>query len=287
LLRIADVRARAGLQAADASHQAQAQLAAARQQQAAVRGSAAVRKAALAALLGIAPAALPPLQPHPLPKTAAALPADAGLDLIARRPDIAAARWQVQSALHQTDAARARFFPDLSISALAGLSSIDLGKLLTAGSRTFAVGPALHLPIFEGGLLRAGYGVSKARLDAAIAHYNDSVLDAAREVATQSLTVQRLAAQRREQQAQLAAMAALRSSAAARQRQGLTDGSPALQAQAQWLQQRDAAVALEAQALSADVALTRALGGGYRMDTRSAAAAVHPASSPSHRTDSP
>jgi multidrug efflux system outer membrane protein len=287
LLRIADGRARAGFQAADASHQAQAQLAAARQQQAAVRGSAAVRKAALAALLGIAPAALPPLQPHPLPKTAAALPADAGLDLIARRPDIAAARWQVQSALHQTDVARAQFFPDLSISALAGLSSIDLGKLLTAGSRTFAVGPALHLPIFEGGLLRAGYGVSKARLDAAIAHYNDSVLDAAREVATQSLTVQRLAAQRREQQAQLAAMAALRSSAAARQRQGLTDGSPALQAQAQWLQQRDAALALEAQALSADVALTRALGGGYRMQPDSAhTASADPTSPPSDRMDS-
>lgn len=264
LLHIASVRTRAGLEPGDSEHQAEAQLAAARQQQAALEGSAGMRRAALAALLGIAPAKLPRLQPRPLPHAAAGLPEHASLDLVARRPDITASRWQVQSALRQTDVARAQFFPDISITALAGLSSIDMGKLLDPGSRVFALTPALHLPIFEGGALRANYGLSKAELDGAIAQYNATVIDAARDVATQVLTLQRLAAQRRQQQVQMDAVAALDRNAAARRRQGLTSASPTLQAESQLLQQRDAAVTLDAQALAADVALNQALGGGYR-----------------------
>ena len=266
LLRIVVARTRAGLEPGDSEHQAQAQLAAARQQQAALQGSADMRRAALAALLGVAPSELPELQPRALPRAVAGLPEHASLDLVARRPDIAASRWQVQSALRGTDVARAQFFPDISITALAGLSSIDMGKLLDPGSRVFALTPALHLPIFEGGALRANYGMSRAELDGAIAQYNATVIDAARDVATQALTLQRLAAQRRQQQAQLDATAALGRNADARRRQGLTSASPALQARSQLLQQRDAAVALDAQALSADVALNRALGGGYRAD---------------------
>jgi multidrug efflux system outer membrane protein len=266
LLHIVAARTRAGLEPGDSEHQAQAQLAAARQQQAALQGSADMRRAALAALLGVAPAELPELQPRALPRAAAGLPEHASLDLVARRPDITASRWQVQSALRKTDVARAQFFPDISITALAGLSSIDMGQLLDPGSRVFALTPALHLPIFEGGALRANYGLSRADLDGAIAQYNATVIDAARDVATQALTLQRLAAQRQQQQAQLDAVAALGRNADSRQRQGLTSAGPALQARSQLLQQRDAAVALDAQALSADVALNRALGGGYRAD---------------------
>ena len=220
--------------------------------------------AALAALLGVAPAKLSSLTPRALPKATGRLPASASLDLIARRPDIAASRWQVQAALRQTDAARAQFFPDFNLSALAGFSSIDLDKLLDPASRVFAVSPALHLPIFEGGLLRASYGLSRAQLDAAIAQYNDTVVNAAREVATQSLTIQRVAEQRHQQQAQFDAIAAIGRNTEARRRRGLTDARPALEAQAQLLQLSDTAIQLHAQALSADVGLMRALGGGYR-----------------------
>lgn len=283
VLHIEQVRVRAGLEPVDNQHQAEAQLAAARQQQVALDGSARTRRAALAALLGVAPAKMPVLTPRPLPKAIGRLPANASLDLIARRPDIAASRWQVQAALRQTDVARAQFFPDFSISALAGFSSIDLGKLLDPSSRTFAVTPALHLPIFEGGLLRANYGLSKAKLDGAIAQYNNTVLDAAREVATQSLTVQRLAAQRHQQQAQLDAVAAIGRNTEARRRQGLTDARPALQAQVQLLQLSDTAIQLHAEALSADVGLMRALGGGYHSSFKSSSSTT-----PSTvRTDSP
>ena len=261
---IAELRARQGVDLPDEAQKAQAQLAAVREMRVALDGSAQIRRTALASLLGLAPADLPELQARPLPAIERGMPANGGLDLIARRPDIAASRWQVEAALKQTDAARAEFFPDISLTALAGLSSIDMGKLLTAGSRTFALTPALHLPIFNGGALEANYGVSKAQLDAAVAQYDSTVLTAAREVATQALSAEQVAARQREQRAQLDADQRLLANAQARARQGVRDLRESLGAQAALLQQRDAATQLQAQAVSTDLALIKALGGGYR-----------------------
>ncbi|HEV2540161.1 MAG TPA: efflux transporter outer membrane subunit [Frateuria sp.] len=282
LLGIAQLRVRQGVDLADTVEQAQAQRAALRQMRAAIDGSAKVRRAVLASLLGVPPAGLPPLQARPLPSVAPGLPADARLDLIARRPDIAASRWQVEAALKQTDAARAQFFPDLSLTALAGLSSIDMGKLFTAGSRTFAVTPALHLPIFEGGALEANYGLSRAQLDSAVAQYRSAVLDAARDVATQALGAEQLAAQRQEQQAQLDADQRLLAHAQARLRQGVRDARESLAAELALLQQRDAATQLHAQALATDLALIKALGGGYRSDRPTDLATTSPSPGADH-----
>ena len=268
---IAELRVRQGVDLPDEAQKAQAQLAAVREMRVALDGSAKIRRAALASLLGVAPAELPELQARPLPATERGVPANGGLDLIARRPDIAASRWQVEAALKQTDAARAEFFPDISLTALAGLSSIDMGKLLTAGSRTFALTPALHLPIFNGGALEANYGVSKAQLDAAVAQYDGTVLTAAREVATQALSAEQVAGRQREQQAQLDADQRLLANAQARARQGVRDLRESLGAQATLLLQRDAATQLQAQALSTDLTLIKALGGGYRAPDETAA----------------
>lgn len=260
---IAQLRVTQGVDLPDEAQKAQLQLAQVREVRAALDGSTKIRRAALASLLGVAPAKLPELQIRPLPTVDSGIPANIGLDLIARRPDIAASRWQVEAALKNTDAARAEFFPDISISAMAGLSSIDLDKLFTYGSRTFALTPALHLPIFNGGSLQANYGVSKAQLDAAVAQYNSTILTAAREVATQALTARQIAARRHEQRAQLHADQQLLNSAQARVRQGVRDARESLAAEAQLLQQRDTAAQLQAQALTTDLNLIKALGGGY------------------------
>ncbi|MHB8446472.1 MAG: TolC family protein, partial [Rudaea sp.] len=220
-------------------------------------------------LLGVAPADLPKLTAQSLPPATAALPADAGLDLVARRADVAASRWRVEAALKDVDVARAAFYPDLSLSAMAGLSSIDLGKLLAPGSAVFAAGPALHLPIFEGGRLRARFGVSQAALAAAVADYRAAVVDAAREVSTQALKLRLIQERRQQSAAQLAAKAQLLASATARMRQGLSDAIPALDAGETLDRQRDASVQLDAAALSAEIALTRALGGGYGAEATS------------------
>lgn len=263
-VRIIAARTRRGIEDPDDLHRADAALASAREQAAALRGSAQIRLATLAALLGIAPAQLPSLMPRRLPAIDDGLPADAGLDLVARRPDIAASRWRVEAATQDVKQARAAFFPDISLKGLAGFSSIKLDKLFDPSSRVFDLGAAIHLPLFDGGSLRAQYGVSRAQLDSAIADYNAVIVDAARDVAAQTLTLQTIDQRAHEQAAQVAAATRLRDSAAERVRAGVTDARPLVMAQTQWLQQRDAQAVLAAQRVSAEIALIKALGGGFR-----------------------
>jgi multidrug efflux system outer membrane protein len=260
---IVAARARQGLDSDDNVHRADAELAAAREEIAKLEGDARIQHAALAALLGVAPKDLGELKTTPLPKAAAGLPDSAGFDLVARRADVAASRWRVEAALKDVDVARAAFYPDLSLSAMAGLSSIDLGKLLTPGSAVFAAGPALHLPIFEGGRLLARFGVSQTALAAAVADYHQAVTDAAHDVATQALTLQLIQERQRQNAAQVAAKAELLASARARMQRGLSDAIPVLDAGETLDRQRDATVQLDAAALTAEIALTRALGGGF------------------------
>jgi multidrug efflux system outer membrane protein len=264
LTGIAELRVRRGVDLPDQAQAALSQLAAAREQRVALEGAARVRLAGLAALVGVSMDQLPPLAPRALPAVSQGLPPDASLDLIARRPDITASRWQVEAALRQTDVARAEFLPDLSLTALAGLSSISMDHLFESGSRVFELRPAVHLPIFDGGLLRANYGVRRAQLEAAIASYRSTVLAAVHEVSSQALTAQMLAQRRNEQQEQLAAAQQLSASAGARLGRGVSDAREQLQAQLRWLSQRDSALQVDAQALATDLALIRALGGGYR-----------------------
>jgi len=83
------------------------------------------------------------------------LPDNLPADLVSRRPDIVAARWRVDSMTHGVKEAKAEFYPDINLSASLGLDAFGFGRFLTAGSRTMSAGPAIHLPIFDGGALRA------------------------------------------------------------------------------------------------------------------------------------
>ena len=150
-----------------------------------------LRVIALAALLGCAPADLPALQIKPLPELHTALPANASLDLIARRPDIVAARERVEAAAKRVEVARDDFLPDLSLSALIGVSSQDLGKLLDTGSRVPQVKAALHLPLFSSGSLRAEYARNQASLAQNIATYRATLYTAASQVNPQLAARQR------------------------------------------------------------------------------------------------
>ena len=262
---IAAARARQEIDPLDVVLQSDAQLAGAREQVAALSGTAEIQRAALAALLGSSPAELD-LVPRALPQAMTDLPTDAGLDLVARRADISASRWRVEAALRDADVARDAFYPDISLSAMLGLQSIDLGKLLSPGSRVMSIGPALHLPLFDKGL-HARFGVSQAALQAAVADYDAAVVDAAHDVATQALTLHQVQARQHEHAAALRAAENFRNSARAREQRGVTDARPALAANAELQRQRDAEIQLDVAALSAEVALTKALGGGYRIDT--------------------
>jgi len=260
---IAAARVRADLDAEEDTHRSDLALAAAREQIAALEGSATLRVVTLAALAGRSISELPPLQPRPLPALSGNLPDDVKIDLISRRADITASRWRVEAAERNLDSARAEFYPDVTINALLGLSSIDVGKLLEYGSRVPQATAAIHLPIFDAGRLKARYGATQAAIDSAVASYQDTLVGAARDVAMQASTRQQIAAQRAQRVIEVDAARALQGSAAARVRQEITDWRPELTATESWMEQRDALLQLDAAALSADIALQRALGGGY------------------------
>lgn len=264
-LDIHAARTAAQLERDDTQSQARLALLGAQDQQRELRTSMALRRVALAALAGVAPDALPAFTPRPLPEPSADLPADASVALVARRPDLAAARWRVASAARARDVARTAFLPTLSLSGLLGVQSLTLDKLFEAGSRVPQFGAQLALPVFDSSSLHAAYSRSQADVDAAVAAWRGALLAAAREVNASLVTRQGLLEQATLRTQQLAAADALRAAAQARADAGVTGVLPALEARATWLAQRDAELGTRYARLGNELDLVRALGGGYRM----------------------
>lgn len=218
---------------------------------------------ALAALSAQPPQALDGAQPLRGAALKLSWPSELPADLLARRADVAAARARVEAATGDVAAARALFYPNVNLRAFAGLSAIGLDKLLRAGSAQYGVGPALHLPLFDAGRLRANLALHAADLDAAVESYNATVLDAVRDVADQLGLLDAIARQQAQQnQAQAAAEAAY-ALAQQRYRAGLGSYLLVLNAESAVLAQRRSATELRARALDTQIALIKALGGGY------------------------
>jgi outer membrane protein, multidrug efflux system len=278
--QITAARVRAELDFADDINRVDLALAAAREEIAALEGSARLRVVALAALAGRSVAELPLLTRRPLPSFPVLLPDNVKIDLISRRADITASRWRVEAAERDLDSARADFYPNVSVNALAGFSSIDVGKLLEYGSRVPQAGAAIHLPIFDAGRLKARYGGAQAAIDAAVSNYQDTVVSAARDVATQAASRAQIESQRTQRLLEVDAALHIKDTAAARVRQGIADSRTVLKATESWIEQRDALLQLDAAALAADVALQRALGGGYETPRKLASSTAQPAAAP-------
>lgn len=218
---------------------------------------------ALAELTGQRADALEALSPALAPLRVQALPAGLPADLLGRRADVVAQRWRVEAALKDVDAARAQFYPDVNLVAFAGLASLGLDRFVDVGARTYGVGPAVRLPLFDGGRLRAHLGAKAAEADVAVEQYNATLLRALREVADEAATLRSLDAQARDQQAALAAAEAAFDLSTQRYKAGLGNFLLVLTAEGNVLAQRRAAADLKARHLLAEVALAKALGGGY------------------------
>lgn len=184
-----------------------------------------------------------------------------GLDLVGRRPDVAAARARIEAATQDVANARTQFYPNINLNAFAGWSSIGLEKLTTVKSEQWGVGPAIRLPVFDAGRLRANLRSKTADLDAAVESYNAQVIEAVRDVSDQLASQRASALQQAEQaQAQRSAEAAY-SIALQRFEAGLGNYLQVLSAETAVLGQRRAAVDLQARVLDTQVQLIRALGG--------------------------
>jgi len=262
------LRVRGGLDDPTTLDQADGRLAQARLAVAQLDGSAQLDVVQLAALAGVSPDGLGELRPLPLPAADTSLPADAKLGLLARRPDIAAARWQIEASAKNIDQARKAYYPDVSLTGLGAFLRTypDLGSGTRTDLALGNIGASVQLPIFSGGRLRAQYEGAQAQLDSAIAQYDAAVVQAAGQVAQGVATLETLARQRSQVDAQFDASAAQKAKAADRRSKGLIDDRTWLDADMQLDQQRDARLQLASRTLSAHLSLIHALGGGYRAD---------------------
>src|SRR5471032_2627917 len=191
------------------------------------------------------------------------LPDNLPADLVSRRPDLVAARWRVDALTHDVKEAKAEFYPDINLSASIGLDAFGFGRLLTAASRTATAGPAIHLPIFDAGALRAQLKGRYADFDYAVATYNQTLVTALSDVATQLAQIQSTDAQLVD--AETAQDAAHRADELAliQYKGGLTNQLTVLNADMNALSADQAVVDLKMNRRDQQIALAAALGGGY------------------------
>jgi outer membrane protein TolC len=145
-----------------------------------------------------------------------------------------------------------------------GFQSIGLSKFIDSGSTIAGVGPALSLPIFEGGRLRGNLAAKNADYDIAVEQYNQALVQALQEVSDQLASIRALETRRRESSAALASSQEAYDLAVLRYREGLGNYLQVLIAETQVLVQRSLAADLDARGLELSVNLIRALGGGYQ-----------------------
>ena len=191
------------------------------------------------------------------------VPAELAANLVGRRPDVTAARWRAEAAASRIHEARAAFYPDINLAAFIGTSALHLDKVFASGSDIGSVGPAISLPIFEGGRLRAGLKGAEADRDAAVASYDATVTEAFRQVADVVASSRALQSQLADSRAALAASEDAYRIATLRYKGGLATYPTVLLAEQGVLRRRRLVADLDARALALDVQLIRALGGGY------------------------
>jgi len=198
----------------------------------------------IAALLGEGPdRGLDIAMPKAEAVKAFGLPADLRLHLVGRRPDIVAARLRAEAAARRVDAAKAQFYPDITLNAYVGQQSLGLSQLFNPAAAIGSFGPAITLPIFEGGRLRGQYRGARADYAAAVDAY--------------------AATQLAERRAALTAGEQAYAVAEERYQGGLSPYVSVLSAENAVIDERRAFADAQSRAFSLDITLIRALGGGY------------------------
>lgn len=192
------------------------------------------------------------------------LPQSLPADLLLRRPDILAARWRIDAADSGRKAAKAAFYPDVSLTAFAGYSAIGFDTLFRYGSFDYGLGPVVHLPLFDAGRLKSEYRGATADLDTAISQYNETVLRAVQETADALSTVDSLARQRADQKAALDDARAAYTLAEQRYRAGLTGYLTVLTAETSLLTAERGLIDIDAATTTERVHLLVAVGGSFK-----------------------
>ena len=244
--------------------QAEAALPATRERIAALNEQIALTRNQVAALVGRGPdAGIQVRRPALRGDFRESIPTSVPAELIGRRPDVVAQRWRVEAASQEIKVARAQFYPNVSLTAFAGLQSLGLSDLLDAGSRVLGIGPAISLPVFDGGRLRGNLGARQADYDIAVEQYNGTLITALHDVVDQLVSLRWQAERSAQQQEALRLTQEAYDMATARYRSGVGSYLQVLSAEGQVLQQKQLLIELDTRNRALHLELIRALGGGY------------------------
>ena len=258
-------RVHAGLDSPASQKQSEALLAIARENLTQAKANRDLAVHAIAALIGRGADAYNITQPQ-ISDAALTLPAMLPADLLARRADIAAAEARINAATSGRQAAHQAFYPDVNLVGAAGWAALGLGPLFSAAAAQYGAGPAIHLPIFDAGKLRADYAHATAQLDEAVADYNTAVVNAVKQTSDAMTQIDALHEQVAQDKIGLAAAEASFDLAVRRYRSGLSPQLNALNAETIAIQARQQDAVLSADTASARVSLLMAIGGGFTPD---------------------
>ncbi|MCO7519346.1 MULTISPECIES: efflux transporter outer membrane subunit [unclassified Pseudomonas] len=193
----------------------------------------------------------------------ARVPAGLPAELLQRRPDIRQAEYQLQAANANIGAARAAFFPSISLTANAGSSSRQLADLFDAGSGSWLFQPQINLPLFNAGSLRAGLDYAKLQKDMQVARYEKSIQTAFQEVADGLTARSTYQHQLQAQRDLVAASQRYHDLAQNRYRNGIDSSLTFLDAQRSLFSAQQGLINDRLAQLLAEVNLYAALGGGW------------------------
>lgn len=201
-----------------------------------------------------------------LPPNQIALPENLSLDLLARRPDLMLQIWRVEALAHEVGAAKADFYPDINLTAFLGLESVAYNLLFQSASKTAGLQPAIHLPIFTAGAIRANIRAKKASFDAAVFEYNQLLLKSASEVADLLVLIKSVLEQREDQAQIIEAAVSRYDLISLRQLSGLDDLFAGYRVQEELILKELDDMALLYGQYAATIKLIKALGGGYESE---------------------
>lgn len=258
-------RHRFGLENLASLRQVEAKQAAAQGELLAVEERIALQRNALAALLGAGPdRGLAIARPTAHISGSDGLPANLALELLGRRPDIVAARLRTEAAAQRIEQQKAGFYPSINLLAFIGVQSFGIDKLGKSGSDMGGFGPAISLPIFNTERLQGQLRGARAEYDAAVASYNGTLVNALREVADAVTSRKALAGELGAARAAVAAATESHEIVSRRYRGELATYLDVLTAEDARIAAERSLANLETRALVLDVALVRALGGGFQ-----------------------
>jgi len=192
------------------------------------------------------------------------LPKRLAAELLGRRPDVVAARLRAEAAAKRIDQARAAFYPNVNLAGFIGVQSLGLDRLAKSGSSTSSAGPAISLPIFDGGALRGQLKSAQADYAQAVANYDRTLVQALQDVADAAVSQKALGGQlERTGEAVDAAREAWRIQND-RYQGGLSSYLDVLSTEDTLLSSLRTLTDLQSRSFTLDVALVKALGGGYQ-----------------------